>query len=122
MTLSCNCLSDGGKFLTEIEDDGALVSSFCVIWFICLSLYCFKMSGWLIVIQSFYLETLHRRLHVGHYKEECSGLFLRQNRWRIIVRFDHGRVIITMSSRTSSSKTSSREIGMFGFLSVFADT
>ena len=78
MTLSCNCLSDGGKFLTEIEDDGALVSSFCVIWFICLSLYCFKMSGWLIVIQSFYLETLHRRLHVGHYTEEFPGSFSRQ--------------------------------------------
>ena len=78
MTLSCNRLSDGGKFITEIEDDGALVSSFRVIWFISSSLYCFKMSGWLIVIQSFYLETLHRRLHVGHYTEEFPGSFLRQ--------------------------------------------
>ena len=110
------CPSDRGNFITEIEGDGAPGSSFPVIQFISLSLYCFKMSGWLIVIQSFYLETLHRRLHVGHYTEECSGSFLRQNRWRIIVRFDHGRVIITMSSRTSSSKIFPEKLECLGFL------
>ena len=114
--LICNCLSDGCKFITEIEDDGASVSSFPVIWLIGSSLYCFMMSGWLLVIQSAYLETLHRRLHVGHYTEEFPGSFFRQNRWSIIVRFDHGRVIITMSSRTSSSKIFPETVECLGFL------
>ena len=39
------CPSDRGNFITEIEGDGAPGSSFPVIRFISLSLYCFKMSG-----------------------------------------------------------------------------
>ena len=47
-------------------------------------------------MQSVYLETIHRRLHVGHYTEEFPSLFFEtESTWRMIVRFDHGIIITT---------------------------
>ena len=107
------------EFLVEIGDDGALVfflSCHLIDRVVCLLF----QDIWLIVGYSRpILKLFIDGSMLDVWTEELPGSFLRQNRWSIIVRFDNGQVIMTMSGRTSSSKILPETLECLGSLVPF---
>ena len=111
MILICNCLSDGSEFIIEIGDDGASVFFLpCHLSDRVVSLL--FQDIWLIVGYSWpILKLFIDGSMLDVWTEELPGSFLRQNQWSIIVQFDNGRVIMTISGRTPSSKIFPETLG-----------